>query len=73
VIFINSRRDLLFLFRLRGLFAGAEHSEFYFLPALHFSGAAFSYPARPFFIGRPGWVRPSAWIWLFSSTDSTTA
>jgi hypothetical protein len=30
-------------------------------------------PARPFFIGRPGWVRSSAWIWLFSSIDSTTA
>src|SRR5258707_15688396 len=29
--------------------------------------------ARPFFIGRPGWVRSSAWIWLFSSTDRTTA
>ena len=28
---------------------------------------------RPFFIGRPGWVRSSAWIWLFSSTDSTMA
>jgi hypothetical protein len=25
-------------------------------------------PARPFFIGKPGWVRLSAWIWLFSST-----
>jgi hypothetical protein len=25
------------------------------------------------FIGRPGWARPSAWIWLFSSTGSTTA
>ena len=24
-------------------------------------------------IGRPGWVRSSAWIWLFSSTDSTMA
>src|ERR1700720_1533304 len=23
-------------------------------------------PARPFFSGRPGWVRSSAWIWLFS-------
>src|SRR5262249_30407172 len=21
-------------------------------------------PARPFFIGSPGWVRSSAWIWL---------
>ena len=30
-------------------------------------------PARPFFIGRPGWVRSSAWICDFSSTDSTTA
>ena len=30
-------------------------------------------PARPFFIGNPGWVRSSAWIWLFSSTDSTRA
>src|SRR6185312_12395823 len=30
-------------------------------------------PARPFFIGRPGWLRSSAWIWLFSSTDSTSA
>ena len=30
-------------------------------------------PALPFFIGSPGWVRSSAWIWLFSSTDSTTA
>src|SRR5215469_16861090 len=28
---------------------------------------------RPFFIGRPGWVRPRAWIWLFSSRRSTTA
>ncbi len=28
---------------------------------------------RPFFIGRPGWVRSSAWIWLFSSTDRTMA
>ena len=28
---------------------------------------------RPFFIGRPGCVRSSAWIWLFSSTESTTA
>src|SRR5215217_8578524 len=24
-------------------------------------------------MGRPGWVRSSAWIWLFSSIDSTTA
>ena len=23
--------------------------------------------------GRPGWVRSSAWIWDFSSTESTTA
>ena len=23
--------------------------------------------------GSPGWVRSSAWIWLFSSTDRTTA
>ena len=30
-------------------------------------------PNRPFFIGRPGSVRSSAWIWLFSSTDSTMA
>ena len=30
-------------------------------------------PARPDFIGSPGWVRSSAWIWLFSSTDRTTA
>ncbi len=30
-------------------------------------------PARPFFIGRPGWVRSSAWIRLFSSTESTMA
>ena len=30
-------------------------------------------PARPGFIGRPGWVRTRAWIWLFSSTESTTA
>ena len=28
---------------------------------------------RPSFIGSPGWVRSRAWIWLFSSTDSTTA
>jgi hypothetical protein len=28
-------------------------------------------PARLFFIGRPGWVRSSAWIWLFSSIDRT--
>ena len=30
-------------------------------------------PGRPFFIGRPGWVRSSAWICDFSSTDSTMA
>ena len=24
-------------------------------------------------IGKPGWVRLSAWIWVFSSTLSTTA
>src|ERR1700732_503794 len=30
-------------------------------------------PARPFFIGSPGWVRSSAWIWLFSSTERTMA
>jgi hypothetical protein len=23
--------------------------------------------------GKPGWVRSSAWIWLFSSMDSTSA
>src|SRR5947209_17067462 len=28
-------------------------------------------PQRPFLIGSPGWVRSSAWIWLFSSTQST--
>jgi hypothetical protein len=27
----------------------------------------------PFFSGRPGWVRPSAWIWLFSSAERTIA
>src|SRR6266478_3664832 len=27
--------------------------------------------ARPFFMGRPGWVRSRAWIWLFSSNDSS--
>jgi hypothetical protein len=30
-------------------------------------------PQRPFFIGKPGWVRSSVWIWLFSSLDRTTA
>ena len=30
-------------------------------------------PARPFFKGSDGCVRSSAWIWLFSSTHSTTA
>jgi len=30
-------------------------------------------PARPLFIGSEAWVRLSAWIWLFSSTQSTTA
>jgi hypothetical protein len=30
-------------------------------------------PAPPRFIGRPGWVRSRAWIWLFSSTDKTMA
>ena len=30
-------------------------------------------PARPFFMGRPGRVRSSAWIWLFSSTQRTKA
>jgi hypothetical protein len=29
--------------------------------------------ARPFFVGKPGWVRSRAWIWLFSSNDSTSA
>src|SRR6266571_4931822 len=29
--------------------------------------------ARPFFIGRPGWVRSSAWICDFSSTERTIA
>jgi hypothetical protein len=28
---------------------------------------------RPGLIGSQGWVRSSAWIWLFSSSDSTTA
>src|SRR5580704_8107161 len=28
---------------------------------------------RPGWIGSPDWVRSSAWIWLFSSIDSTTA
>ena len=28
--------------------------------------------ALPGLIGNPGWVRSSAWIWLFSSIDSTT-
>ena len=27
----------------------------------------------PGFSGGPGWVRSSAWIWLFSSIDNTTA
>src|SRR5213082_1214586 len=27
-------------------------------------------PQRPFFMGKPGWVRSSAWIWLFSSARS---
>jgi hypothetical protein len=30
-------------------------------------------PHRPFFSGRPGCVRSSAWIWLFSSAQSTMA
>ena len=30
-------------------------------------------PARPFFIGNPGWVRSSACICDFSSTESTMA
>ena len=30
-------------------------------------------PARPFFIGRLGSARSSAWIWLFSSMLGTTA
>jgi hypothetical protein len=30
-------------------------------------------PARPRFRGNPGCVRSSAWIWLFSSIDKTTA
>src|SRR5216683_5828087 len=28
---------------------------------------------RPGLIGSPGWVRSSAWIWLFSSSERTTA
>ena len=38
--------------------------EVFFLKLVHW---------RPFFIGKPGWVRSSAWIWLFSSIESTTA
>src|SRR3954447_21395029 len=30
-------------------------------------------PLLPGLIGRPGWVRSRAWIWLFSSTERTTA
>jgi hypothetical protein len=30
-------------------------------------------PQRPFFRGKPGWVRSKAWIWLFSSTENTSA
>src|SRR4051794_5267806 len=30
-------------------------------------------PHFPGLSGRPGWVRSSAWIWLFSSIDRTTA
>src|ERR1041385_1564324 len=30
-------------------------------------------PQRPFLIGSPGCVRSSAWIWLFSSAQSTIA
>ena len=30
-------------------------------------------PARPGFIGRLGWVRSRAWIWDYSSMQSTTA
>ena len=30
-------------------------------------------PARPGLIGNPGWARSSAWIWLVSSTERTTA
>ena len=30
-------------------------------------------PALPGLSGSPGWVRSSAWIWDFSSTESTTA
>ena len=26
---------------------------------------------RPRFIGKPGWVRSSAWVWLFLSSEST--
>src|SRR5712671_883388 len=26
-------------------------------------------PSAALLIGRPGWVRSSAWIWLFSSTE----
>jgi len=36
--------------------------------------AIMGYGARaPFFMGRSGWVRSSARIWLFSSTDKTIA
>jgi hypothetical protein len=30
-------------------------------------------PARPRFIGKPGWVLSKTWIWLFSSSESTLA
>ncbi len=37
------------------------------------SSGCFMVPHLPGFMGRPGWVRSSAWIWLFSSIESTTA
>jgi len=30
-------------------------------------------PQRPFFKGRPGWVRSRDWSWLFSSTHEPRA
>ena len=58
------------------LHAAADHLAFEHIERGKEGGRAVSLviiivPARPFFMGRLGWVRSRAWIWLFSSTDRT--
>ena len=59
------------------LHAAAEHHALQDIEGGEQGGGAVALvvmvPRFPGLSGRPGWVRSSAWIWLFSSIDSTTA